>query len=544
MVIAPRYRKLVAVLVGMLLAGVPAAGVHYWLQRHIAQQGANELDLAALRAVRLAENRISEIVSALSDLGARGVTGCDENDVHAMHEVAFAVLPVKELSIVQSDGTTRCTNLGVALGERQVLSVVANPYPHIVIEVLRLGERSEPVVRVRNTAGPGGAGIAAVVPADMFIPRTSSIGGPLTVAVSVRINTLDGTLIAERAATRSVVTDDLVSDELKSEDYGLVASVSMPRARLTAAYADMLLVVTLGTGTFAALIFALAAFALWRRRDDPVASMQRALRKGEFVPYYQPVIDLMNARIVGAEVLVRWRKADGTLVSPAHFIPLAESTGLIVELTRDLMRRVCVEAGEAIGQRPGFYIGFNVTARHFDHEAVIDDVRAIFSASPIALSQVHLEVTERQPLESITTARRVISGLQALGVRVGIDDLGTGHSGLSYVLKLGVDFIKIDKIFVDAIGSERYSSTIIETLVGLARDMQMEIVAEGVETFEQVEQLRQHGIRRAQGYVFAPPLPGRSFLRLLQAVGSLPAVQSEARPLFNAIAAQRQTAAA
>ena len=101
-------------------------------------------------------------------------------------------------------------------------------------------------------------------------------------------------------------------------------------------------------------------------------------------------------------------------------------------------------------------------------------------------------------------------------MHVGIDDVGTGHSGLSYMLKLGVDFIKIDKMFVDAIDTERYSATIIETLVGLARDMRMEIIAEGVETFEQVQHLRARGIRQAQGYVFAPPLPGASFLQLLR----------------------------
>jgi sensor c-di-GMP phosphodiesterase-like protein len=214
---------------------------------------------------------------------------------------------------------------------------------------------------------------------------------------------------------------------------------------------------------------------------------------------------------------VRWRKPDGSLVPPVQFIPLAEASGLIVELTRTLMRRVCAEAGAQIGARPHFRIGFNLSARHFADEAIVEDVRAIFCASPIALSQVLLEVTERQALDNLTTARRVIAALQGLGAHVGIDDLGTGHSGLSYMLKLGVDFIKIDKIFVDAIDTERYSTTIIDTLVNLARDMQMEIIAEGVETFEQVQHLRERGIRKAQGYVFAPPLPGSSFLKLLAA---------------------------
>ena len=127
-------------------------------------------------------------------------------------------------------------------------------------------------------------------------------------------------------------------------------------------------------------------------------------------------------------------------------------------------------------------------------------------------------------------ARRVIAALQGLGASVGLDDVGTGHSGLSYMLKLGVDFIKIDKMFVDAIGTERYSTTIIETLVNLARDMHMEIIAEGVETFEQVQHLRERGIRKAQGYVFAPPLPGTSFIQLLQAntPGAEPAADAPA----------------
>ena len=127
----------------------------------------------------------------------------------------------------------------------------------------------------------------------------------------------------------------------------------------------------------------------------------------------------------------------------------------------------------------------------------------------------------------------MIAALQGLGARVGIDDVGTGHSGLSYMLKLGVDFIKIDKMFVDALDTERYSATIIETLVNLARDMRMEIIAEGVETFEQVQHLRARGIRRAQGYVFAPPLSGASFLQLLEAAHGV-AIDAPAMPSVEA----------
>ena len=188
-------------------------------------------------------------------------------------------------------------------------------------------------------------------------------------------------------------------------------------------------------------------------------------------------------------------------------------------MTRTLMRQVCEEMGPAVAERPFLQIGFNLAARHFTDESIVADLREIFEGSPIRLSQIVLEVTERQPLENLTRPRRVIAALQGLGVKVAIDDVGAGHSGLSYMLKLGVDIIKIDKMFIDALGNDSNSSmTIIETLVDLARNMRMEIIAEGVETFEQVVALRERGIHAAQGYVFAPPLPGSSFLELLEAI--------------------------
>ena len=184
----------------------------------------------------------------------------------------------------------------------------------------------------------------------------------------------------------------------------------------------------------------------------------------------------------------------------------------MLELTRSLMRRVRDDLGEAIGRRPKMRIAFNVAPQHFDDALILHDIGTIFDDSPIKLSQIVLELTERHEVKNLTSMRRTIAALQGLGCKVAIDDVGTGHSGLSYILKLGVDIIKIDKIFVDAIGSEGHSKAIIETLIDLAKNMRMEIIAEGVETFDQVTYLRERGIGAAQGYVFAPPLPADSFL--------------------------------
>jgi hypothetical protein len=258
---------------------------------------------------------------------------------------------------------------------------------------------------------------------------------------------------------------------------------------------------------------------------EPAAEFVTALENGEFVPFYQPIIDIVSGKLIGAEVLVRWRKPDGSLVSPGGFIHIIEQNGLIGDLSRHLMRQACLDLGQAYGARPHLRVSFNLTAEQFETEDVVAEVRSIFSRSPMKLSQIVLELTERQEPKSFDKTRQVIASLQVLGCKVALDDVGTGHSGLSSILKLGVDIIKIDKMFVDSMDDDRNSATIIGTLVDLGRKLGMDIVAEGVERFEQVVELRRRGIRAAQGFVFAPALPVAAFLQLVeaatpQAVGS------------------------
>jgi sensor c-di-GMP phosphodiesterase-like protein len=392
------------------------------------------------------------------------------------------------------------------------------------------------MVRIRKANGVG-TGLAALMPIEQLIVFLSSQGTPLN--SHARMSTRAGVVIGESGAPPQD-SESRVTASLSSQRYGLHVTKSLPRANPSSNRADMRTIGAVASGTLAILLFGfLIAFRMLlpkRQADNPIAELERALQAGEFVPYFQPVVDIRSGRLRGAEVLMRWRKPDGSVVPPVSFIPLAESSGLIVEMTRALMRRVCDEAGSAFGRRPHLKVGFNLTARHFADEEIVRDVRDIFSDSPIRLSQVVLEVTERQPLDNLTDTRRVIAALQGLGVRIAIDDVGTGHSGLSYMLKLGVDIIKIDKMFVDAIGTERYSQTIIETLVELARTMNMEVIAEGVERIEQVEYLRRKGVCEAQGYVFAPPLPVNSYLALVDAMDR-PNAGASAEPAIAASAA-------
>jgi len=510
-------RKLAAVAIGIALASALALSFQYFVEYRIEQQGREEVENSAGRSIALANARIGRAIAGLVELERRGVDGCDAAHREALSAIAFEIMSVKELAVVNRDGAVLCTNHGLTLGEQHVITRHRiGSAADIVIEVVTMGERRRRMVRVRR-AGPAGHSLAALIPAELLLAQVVPDGSPPRVqAVMVAP---DGTMIVETSIKPPghERDGDRIVATRKSDDYGLAVTASMSRASLATSRSDMRAsAVVAGCGA-AALIVPLVAFGWRRKRDNPIAELRRALQADEFMPYYQPILDISNGRLEGAEVLIRWRKPDGSIVAPAQFIPLLESSGLIFDVTRALMRRVCREAGSAVSRRSRCKISFNLTARHFADESLVSEIRDIFAGSSIPLAQVVLEVTERQPLENLATARAVIAGLQDLGVRVAIDDVGAGHGGLSYLLKLGVDIIKIDKLFVDAIGSERHSAAIINSLVELARTMRMEVVAEGVETFAQVEYLRDHGIHLAQGYVFAPPLPGSSFLQLLEA---------------------------
>jgi sensor c-di-GMP phosphodiesterase-like protein len=534
-------RNIVAIVVGVLLAGAPLVAFDFWLGGLIDRQGQEEVDTSAKRAIALAESRVTQVIATLDGLAARGVDSCRPDDVEAMRQTAFDTMPVKEIGVVGPDGQTLCTDLGLPLGQRKLVSseplVGASWYS---LDIIHL-ENGRIMVRLRRQVGAGPNGIAALVPAFLFLPQVSSQGGPFS--AYAYIATASGAAIGN-VGERSGAANAIYAAKAISEKFGFETEISMPRGRVMAGHADLQWLGLFATG---AIIMTLGIFSMLmprRRLGDPVAEIESALKAGEFVPYYQPIVDIRSGQLRGAEVLVRWRKADGALVLPGAFIPLAESSGLIREMTRDLMRRVCVEAGSAIGCRPAMKISFNFAGQLFSDEGIVKDVRKIFSGSPIKLSQVVLEVTERDPIENFTATRQTIAAFQGLGVRIAIDDVGTGHSGLSYMLKLGVDIIKIDKIFVDAIGTDRNSTTIVQTLVDLAHNMRMDVVAEGVENFEQVMYLRELGVRSAQGYVFAPPLPGKSFLQLVEAIDPRPAAAAAPKTEMADAQASAQVSAA
>jgi sensor c-di-GMP phosphodiesterase-like protein len=512
-------RNLIAIAAGLLIGGLPLAAFNVWIGGQIDRQAQWEITTAGRRALALAEARVGLAVSVVNQIAAKGGASCTPALIQSLRRTAFDAAPVKQVGLLSADGRLLCSEPELPVAIKQVLPAQTIS-EGARLDVLRLAD-GQSMVRVRRT----GAAIEpfAIVPSALLLPQISIDGSP--VRGYAALLTEGGAVISE-TGERPRPESAVFGARSQSKAFGFSVEVAAPHEMLPALHNNIRWLVLLVSIIAIAGLTSVLTILTRRRPHDPVAELRAALNAGEFVPYYQPIVDIRSGQLRGAEVLVRWRKPDGSLEFPSSFIPLAESSGLIRDLTRDLMRRVSREAGGALGCRPSLKISFNLSAKQFHDDAIVKDVRNIFLNSPIQFSQVVLELTERDSIENFAEVRQVIAALQGIGVRIAIDDVGTGHSGLSYMLKLGVDILKIDKMFVDAIGTDRNSTTIVETLVDLAHNMRMDVVAEGVENFEQVMHLREVGIRSAQGYVFAPPLPGSAFLQLVQAID--PAQASEA----------------
>lgn len=249
----------------------------------------------------------------------------------------------------------------------------------------------------------------------------------------------------------------------------------------------------------------LTARAAWRL--DVASALHDAVERQELFLEYQPVVALDSAEVTGLEALLRWRRPSG-LVGPADFIPVAEDSGLIVPIGRWVLQQACRRAATWFADAPDgdqLRISVNVSSRQLDHDQFIGDVAAVIEDTGIRPQCLVLEITESSFMDDLPAAVRRLDALRRLGVQVAIDDFGTGFSSLSSLSRLPIDAVKIDKSFVDGLGT-RYD-TVTQAVVDVARTFDLRVVAEGVERAAQAATLQVLGCRLAQGFLYARPLP-------------------------------------
>ncbi len=223
----------------------------------------------------------------------------------------------------------------------------------------------------------------------------------------------------------------------------------------------------------------------------------------EFMVYCQPLINSKTGDCDGIELLLRWHNPRQGWIPPDVFIPMAERQNLIAPLTRFVLREI-VRHLPLMPSCPTFHIAINVAASHFHNREIIDDLQTLWwPANPVP--QLVVELTERDSLPEMD--QRVVSHLHKIGVKLAIDDFGTGHSSLSYLKTLSPDVLKIDKVFTAAIGTDAINATVTDMVISLAQRLNISLVAEGVETAEQADYLREKGVDVLQGYFYARPMP-------------------------------------
>ena len=242
--------------------------------------------------------------------------------------------------------------------------------------------------------------------------------------------------------------------------------------------------------------------------------LRRAIEKNEFVIHYQPEIDLGTGRIVGAEALVRWRTPDRGLVLPMTFIPLAEETGAIVPISEWVLRTACAQA-KAWQKYSPFRMSVNVSARLFQHYDLSRTILDILADTGLGPESLELEITESVAMVNLESTVNTLWKLSGLSVRVAMDDFGIGYSSLAYLKKFPINLLKIDRVFIRELERSPEDQTIVKTILAMARSLEIEAIAEGVERVEQLDLLKSFGCGLAQGFLFSEAVPAEAFTRLL-----------------------------
>ncbi|MBL8375408.1 EAL domain-containing protein [Accumulibacter sp.] len=255
------------------------------------------------------------------------------------------------------------------------------------------------------------------------------------------------------------------------------------------------------------------------RRLFVETGLRRALRQSEFRLHYQPQIDLASGTMTGTEALIRWLDPVLGLIEPEQFVPIAEECGLIVPIGRWVLREACRQVQSWLDS--GLHavpVAVNISALEFRHQGFVEGLALILKETGLAPRYLELELTESILMHNTESSGRVLASLKAMGVQLAIDDFGTGYSSLGYLKRFPIDTLKIDQSFVQDLATDTDDATIVSAVIGMGRNLKQRVIAEGVETQEQLAFLRTQRCEQGQGFFFNRPLPAEDFARLLVAV--------------------------
>jgi len=503
----------VRLVAAVLLAALLPPAVLVWLSFRLERRALrDDLERRARSAAALTDALLSSTEGLLSRLGTDWDGGCGAETAESLRSALEVGAGVRGVALLDAELRPVCVagtapvppspSVRGALG-RDARAVWEAGAPGGLIRLaLRLPEGSAeaaldagPIARALTELAGGGRdavevrGVAGPVLSIPAAPASRRLASPFLLLLGSLVGARDETAVAPCAGG------------------GVSVHLYARREAQLAAWGETLpLLVAIGLG------FGAGAAALVLLAGSPGAALTRqlrgALRRGELEVRYLPIVDVSSGRCVGAEALLRWRHAREGLLSPDLFIALAEETELIVPITEWLMRRVARDLPGGLREPDRFYVAINLAGAHLRDPGTVAAVLRAFAGSRLGPKGLVFEVTEREVIDDVDgTARNVLEALQGWGATIALDDFGTGYSNIATLRRFRLDHLKIDKSFVEGIGTGSVAETVVDTLVELGRKLEMTVVAEGVEREEQVEYLVERGVRHFQGYLFSKPLP-------------------------------------
>ncbi len=470
-------------------------------------------DLSA-RTVSRAEVAIDLVVMTMSRMIAEGNIDCGPKTAQALHRATFTVGGLKDLHVFGP--AYHCSGfpkLGL-VSPQELLNAPRSPSRNSAIELARIKNKEWMGLAVIWTF-QNKHWIAAVMSTDslLFDMLPFELREDASIDLQLHGNTPVAHYQPARWQANRVWGRSTFSSQSKRYPIRVSINANDNALSLSAARPPDLV---LGIALLGAVLFGLVAAGSTVRRPDPTDELDRAVRDGEIVPYFQPIVALSSHKIIGCEMLARWIKPDGTQISPAQFIPLAELSDQVDKVTEALLRQAGAGLGAVLRERSSLKMTFNITPQQFLSDDFSARLGGLADKYGLPKQNLVVELTERQEITSIETAQAVTAELRALGMRVAIDDVGTGHNGLSAIKNLGATCMKIDKLFVDEVATDQRTRALFEMLVKIARAYDMTTVAEGIEHAEQAALLLTLGVREGQGYLFSRPLPLVEFCSALE----------------------------
>ncbi|MCP9759459.1 cyclic diguanylate phosphodiesterase [Aquitalea sp. S1-19] len=502
--VASRPRRLLLVLLVVLLPALLGWGITL-VSTYLSMQSRLE------GVIREAHDAVT-VVFKSADVTTREALSlagqpCQGETLRLLRELATRALYVRTVSLGSGEHYY-CSSLYGVLSKKTELSGYAGGRTK-----LRPGSELTPnsaVLAYRALAADGSFAVVGISGGHL---RSALRQGGLSDGMSLQIG--DNWMDSEGGVHSGTPPRSLLL-EIRRQDtvypFTIVASVWWPAllAESRVSYQPMLILLLL-LGSWAGWFY-----YQWLRQPRPAAKViSAAAERQEFIPFLQPLFDAKSGCLTGAEVLLRWQHPRDGLLSPLAFIEAVEKSGQMGRITRQLMQAVTTALAPQAARLPdGFHLAFNLDAGQLDDPCLLDDCRRLMAAFPADKLVLTLELTEREAFGS-DGHFEVFSALQAQGIQLAIDDFGTGQSSLAYLHQLSINTLKIDRAFVDAIGRDSLGKVVLDAIIALGKQLDLKLVAEGVETEAQCDYLVAAGVDVLQGYLLARPMPLASFIAQL-----------------------------